>query len=125
MYAGLTSPVIVACRRGIAALLCVFMLLTTMCPVGCPADLTLEAGSSLAGQVEVLALNDGSDDPPMAPDTLPCHAAHHVCSKVAPLSPEVVAGFADEAGRQIMPTPLPTRVLLSGVLEFPTKPPRA
>ncbi|WP_424138130.1 hypothetical protein [Roseomonas chloroacetimidivorans] len=108
-----------------AALLCVFMLLTTMCPMGCPADLSLETGLGRAGQIEVLALSDGSNDPPLEPDTLPCHAAHHVCSKVTPLSPEVVAGFPDETGRQIMPTPLPTRVLLSGVLEFPTKPPRA
>jgi hypothetical protein len=116
-----TSPFVAACRRGLSALLCVLMLLMA---VG-PTDLPLETGSSHAGRVSIAAANEGSDDPPLGPDTLPCHAAHHVCGKVTPLPPSVVAGLPSETGRQAVPTPVTTDVLVSDVSELPTKPPRA
>lgn len=85
-----TSPVVSACRRGLAVVVCILMLMMAVVP----ACLGLDAGSGWAGQVEVLAAGSEPDDAPLHLGGLPCHCAHHVCSKVMPAPPTVVGSPA-------------------------------
>jgi len=120
MRARTTSLIVSACRRGFAAVVCALMLMMAVVPT----DLAPDAGSAQAGQVELLAASGGSGDAPVHPDGLPCHCAHHVCSKVTPTPPTIV-GSPAVCLPQFEPVPAPSRVLLSDLSELPTKPPRA
>ena len=121
MQARITSLIVSTCRRSLAAVACVLMLMMAVIP----ADLTSNVGSTRAGQVEILATGGGSDSTPLHSDGLPCHSAHHICGKVTPLPPTLVAGSPAVRRPAFTPVWTPARVLLSGVTELPTRPPRA
>ena len=121
MSACATSLVATTLRRAISAVMCALMLLSVA--------ISTDAGASMVsaqfGQVEFVLVNEGSGDAPVPLDALPCHSAHHLCGKVAPLPPTLAAGVPAILHPESRPDEPPNRVLLSGVTELPPRPPRA
>ncbi len=108
-------------RRVLSVMMCASMLLS----VAVSTDAGTTTKPVPAGQVGIVLGNSGLGDEPLSPDSLPCHAAHHLCGKVTPLPPVLAAAAPAVVHPESKPLPAPDRVLLSGVTERPTRPPRA
>ena len=121
MFARTTSLAAATFRRAISAVMCALILLSLA--------VSTDAGASTApapvGQTEFVRSSEDTRDASVVPDALPCHSAHHLCGKVTPLAPTVVAGIPDARRPEFKPVWRPARVLLSGVTALPPKPPRA
>lgn len=111
---------VAACRRRLAAVLCVLMLSVGLLPVHAGAQ------SALAGfdQVPTSAVGPAHDgDDPAAPDSVPCHFACHCACKVAVLPDPAVR----RPSFLVRPAPFsatPSHALRPGLLAPPSEPPR-
>ena len=121
MIVRLTSLVATFLRRALSVVMATLMLLSVTAATEAGA-LTVPEPTSLAGSV---LSNGDRTDAPIEPDSLPCHAAHHLCGKVVPLPPTLVfvAAAITHPEASLDGTLLPT--LVSGLTELPPKPPRA
>ena len=108
-------------RRALSVMMAVLMLLSVTVAMEASAS-TVPDPVGLAGSV--LSSGDRTDAPTQ-PDSLPCHAAHHLCGKVAPLPPTLAAAAAAITRPGTSPDWAPTRTLVSGLTELPPRPPRA
>ncbi|UZO94514.1 Hypothetical protein RMP42_05812 (plasmid) [Roseomonas mucosa] len=112
--------VAIACRL-LSVLICASMLLSVIAL----RDVAASTRPALIEQGERAIVSGSFSGGPIRPDALPCHAAHHLCDKVTPLPPAIVAGNPAVLWPEFKLLWASTRVLLSSVTEMPPKPPRA
>lgn len=118
MCSGMNSPWIAACRRRLAAMLCVLMLLAGLLPVHAAAQAMLPD----LDQTIVFVTQAGGENT-AAPDTVPGHVVCHCACKVATLP----SGAIVRASLLVRPAPFvaqPSQILRPGALEPPAEPPR-
>ena len=108
-------------RRALSVAMAALMLLSVA--------ISAEAGASHAngpvGQAEFVLSNGHCGDDPADPDSLPCHAAHHLCGKVVPMPPALVTEADAVTHPESSLDWMPVRTLVSGLTELPPRPPRA
>lgn len=111
---------VAACRRRLAAALCVLMLLAGLLPVHA------DARAALAGfdRVPVAAVEPAHDgEVPAAPDAVPCHAVCHCACKIAVL-PDAAVRRMSSLVRSAPFSVAPSHALRPGLLAPPSEPPR-
>ena len=113
-------PLVAACRRRLAAALCVLMLLAGLSPIHADARAAL-AGFDRAPAAAVEPAHDG--EVPAAPDAVPCHLACHCACKIAVL-PDAAVRRTSLLVRSAPFAVAPSHALRPGLLAPPSEPPR-
>lgn len=116
-----TSLVADILRRALSVVMATLMLISVVAATEVGASIVPEP-IGLAGSV--LSSGDRTDAP-IEPDSLQCHAAHHLCGKVVPLPPTLVFVAAAITHPETSLNGALLRTLVSGLTELPPKPPRA
>ena len=116
-----TSLVATILRRALSVLMATLMLLSVAAATEVGASTVPEP----TGLVGAVMSNGDRTDAPIQPDSLPCHAAHHLCGKVVPLPPTLVFVAAAITHPETSLDGALLRTLVSGLTELPPKPPRA
>lgn len=111
---------VAACRRRLAAALCVFMLLAGLLPIHADAQAAL-AGFDPVPVAAVEPAHDGQT--PAAPDAAPCHAVCHCACTIAVL-PDAAARRTSSPVRSAPFAVAPSHALRPGLLAPPSEPPR-
>lgn len=109
---------VVACRRRLAAALCVLMLLAGLLPAHAGAQAVL---ADLDQAVVLTAQTDGGA--PTASDAVARHAAGHCACKIAAL-PSMAVQWMSTLVRPASFTAAPPHALRPGALTPPAEPPR-
>jgi hypothetical protein len=116
-----TSLAAVILHRALSVAMAVLMLLSVAAAIEAGAS-TVPDPVGLAGAVLSSGDRTGA---PIQPDSLPCHAAHHLCGKVAPLPPTLALAAAAIIHPGTSLDWASPRTLVSGLTELPPRPPRA
>lgn len=111
---------VAACRRRLAAALCVLMLSAGLLPIHADARAAL-AGFDQAPVSAVEPAHD--DDAPVAPDAVLCHLACHCACKIAVL-PDAAVRRTSFLVRSASFAVAPSHASRPGLLAPPSEPPR-
>lgn len=111
---------VAACRRRLAAVLCVLMLLAGLSPVHAGA----QAAFVGLDRVPISAVEPTHDgEVPAVPDAVPCHLACHCACKIAVL-PDAAVQRTSLLVRSAPFAVAPSHALRPGLLAPPSEPPR-